>query len=1058
MKKIFLFLSALLPAMGGGGTLSANDVTYGEETTIVINANTGTFTTSGSSSWRNTWTSTSTDPQVTLTAAANNMQAQTSTEGTEESTTIYGFYMNAGGTKSSTYTLACSTGYVIKSISFRDSCSSATETITFSGSTYYQFDDSGDQTTEDITIETSNSLTSSGTIYVTSPANSVTYTVSGSNNNLFVTDFSVVVAPVESVAFTVSTSTGTLSRSGTTGNTWNNLWTSSTSDPTLTITTSSNNMEATSLDGGWIDFRAGSAKTSTYTLAVTEGYVIKGYSFSYYGAQDSVETITFGDSIYYVTTTSQSTGDDSSAKVSLDDAQSLTFTIASNGANANTSGTSGTDYNSAVYITDFYVYVEEATEATLTYHIYLGEESEDADANSATLIDTITETAYIGYSLPTTLTPNVSYYTITSTLPTGTVSGDSTYSLYAATDYPFTPTESSNLSLESADATWYLMYMGNSSSNIMARLAEDNNYVSCYASGTSVPASLDLSTDLGDFLWAFVPTGTFGEFYVYNAGAGGYLTTSSTSSGTYAVASSENTTGTAYKLVENTSGSTAGFALVMSSNTTATLNLYGGTNSAGYVRIYNNASTATASGSLINVLEITEEEGFEYVFGDDILDFITSYGTEYTTYMTSKTYVGLPTNLSENLLNAVTAYQAGTVSGMEAAFSNQEYNVELAYRELSTDQLYRIQHYGVNCSLNTESTNYYNGAYMTYSSDKISNALQCYDQEIDDVNAVWQFIAYEGDGYTGYYLYLPNQEAYIGPTSTSSGVQLELVSSIDDAGIYQVSAASGVAQYNFLCQNTESSYIGIAATPNNASKGVDNRAATSSWASNNFYKWYIEPAESLSATLSEVEDSADDGLGSGNYATIYYPWAVQVGDDVTAYALTQETTDEGEIYLSLGKIEDGIVPAATGVILKSEDTTAPTYTIVSSNDTEVESCLSGVLVDTEASSLSTETDQEDIYVFATGSAGLAFYWLQDNTTTLAANKAYYQKTSSEGTTESVIKFGFGSKEEDVETGIALTELLESAATESVYYDLSGRQVSKPTTGVYIKNGKKVILK
>ena len=35
---------------------------------------------------------------------------------------------------------------------------------------------------------------------------------------------------------------------------------------------------------------------------------------------------------------------------------------------------------------------------------------------------------------------------------------------------------------------------------------------------------------------------------------------------------------------------------------------------------------------------------------------------------------------------------------------------------------------------------------------------------------------------------------------------------------------------------------------------------------------------------------------------------------------------------------------------------------------------------------------------------------------------------------------------------------EEYATAPVYYDLSGRRVEKPTKGIYIVNGKKVVVK
>ena len=80
--------------------------------------------------------------------------------------------------------------------------------------------------------------------------------------------------------------------------------------------------------------------------------------------------------------------------------------------------------------------------------------------------------------------------------------------------------------------------------------------------------------------------------------------------------------------------------------------------------------------------------------------------------------------------------------------------------------------------------------------------------------------------------------------------------------------------------------------------------------------------------------------------------------------------------------------------------------------------------------------------------GNAFY--QANGKTVAANKAYLQ-LSQQASARALIF-----EEEDV-TAIHAVESVASA-TGNEYYDLSGRKVAQPTKGLYIVNGKKVIIK
>ena len=89
-----------------------------------------------------------------------------------------------------------------------------------------------------------------------------------------------------------------------------------------------------------------------------------------------------------------------------------------------------------------------------------------------------------------------------------------------------------------------------------------------------------------------------------------------------------------------------------------------------------------------------------------------------------------------------------------------------------------------------------------------------------------------------------------------------------------------------------------------------------------------------------------------------------------------------------------------------------------------------------------------IYVLNTGSAGVGFYrLLNDGKITVGRGYIVLQ-----GSGVRALPF----EDDDTPTGISSIDAEGNAS--SVFYDLSGRRVSKPSRGVYIVNGKKVMIK
>ena len=72
------------------------------------------------------------------------------------------------------------------------------------------------------------------------------------------------------------------------GGTWARAWASTATDPQLTLTTGQNNM----MNYGGTDdiqFYTGAGKSCNYTMTVSNGYIITGYSFDFTNSDATVD-------------------------------------------------------------------------------------------------------------------------------------------------------------------------------------------------------------------------------------------------------------------------------------------------------------------------------------------------------------------------------------------------------------------------------------------------------------------------------------------------------------------------------------------------------------------------------------------------------------------------------------------------------------------------------------------------------------------------------------------------------------------------------------------------
>ena len=145
------------------------------------------------------------------------------------------------------------------------------------------------------------------------------------------------------------------------------------------------------------------------------------------------------------------------------------------------------------------------------------------------------------------------------------------------------------------------------------------------------------------------------------------------------------------------------------------------------------------------------------------------------------------------------------------------------------------------------------------------------------------------------------------------------------------------------------------------------------------------------------------------------------------------------------EINDQAVPANTGLLLKG--VAGETYNIpVAASGTDVTG--NAFLVNTAGT---TFTGDDNYYYFGLKKNTLTFGLFDPASVAIPANKAYLKVSKGAGARELTVLF------DDEATGIEdLTPALSKG--ERVVYDLSGRRVVTPTKGLYIVNGRKVVVK
>lgn len=178
--------------------------------------------------------------------------------------------------------------------------------------------------------------------------------------------------------------------------------------------------------------------------------------------------------------------------------------------------------------------------------------------------------------------------------------------------------------------------------------------------------------------------------------------------------------------------------------------------------------------------------------------------------------------------------------------------------------------------------------------------------------------------------------------------------------------------------------------------------------------------------------------GTANYATFSSDKNVEFVDAIV-YAVNVQNN-----VLQLNEVTSKQVPAGTGVLIKSEKETAPYFYI-----DEAAAIENNLLKPASEEMSGSDTFYKLAYDDYTTKTGLGFYWGADN------GAAF---TVKDGTAYLAVPNAVSVKGFLLDGTPTAIEGVEAESTTGVIYNLSGQRVQKAQHGLYIVNGKKLLVK
>ena len=221
--------------------------------------------------------------------------------------------------------------------------------------------------------------------------------------------------------------------------------------------------------------------------------------------------------------------------------------------------------------------------------------------------------------------------------------------------------------------------------------------------------------------------------------------------------------------------------------------------------------------------------------------------------------------------------------------------------------------------------------------------------------------------------------------------------------------------------------------------------------------WYFEPVNNAPVAFERAF------VSGYHWGTLYLPYAVKVPENMTAYYATVGDVNVAGKVISLHNVGE-VIPASTPVLLNRSENMNASYRFEYTTE-EVAAVVGNVFEGRIMQSLVECVDGKNYYMLLKAGNGEAFYWVfkeydadgilypGENKTHIKceANKAYFA-FASQGANVAAFSFRFGGDTTEID------EVIGESGEVKAIYDLLGRKVVNPKKGLYIIDGKKVLVK
>lgn len=252
---------------------------------------------------------------------------------------------------------------------------------------------------------------------------------------------------------------------------------------------------------------------------------------------------------------------------------------------------------------------------------------------------------------------------------------------------------------------------------------------------------------------------------------------------------------------------------------------------------------------------------------------------------------------------------------------------------------------------------------------------------------------------------------------------------------FTFSKASGEGKYLVKAEDGKSEY----GWADRYLTAVEGKLVVNDGVKKNATAWTVEAVEKLPVKLTFA------GGSKGAFGTIWSPVALKISKDVRAY-IGYVTTADGENVLVLEEFTD-VIPANTGAVLWKSDATADGVINFEITDNKVDGSSDNKLVGWAMTVANPDKENGAYYSLGKKNGLMAFY--NYTGANLSGFRARIKKDEQlQGTKSLGMRF---------QSTTAIEDVLSAFASDEIY-DLSGRRVTTLTKGLYIVNGKKVLIK